>query len=55
MTYFGVLTMIVDGELFWGEDSLDELYRFLGGVDPLDPERLQRWRELPLGVTRPRP
>jgi len=31
---FGVPTMLVDGELFWGNDSLDHVERFLAGEDP---------------------
>lgn len=32
---FGVPTMLADGELFWGNDSLDHLDRFLAGEDPV--------------------
>ena len=32
---FGVPTMTVGGELFWGRDRLSELDAFLGGDDPL--------------------
>ena len=49
---FGVPTMIADGELFWGDDSLDELDRFLRGEDPIDRELLDRWRALPVGASR---
>ena len=41
---FGVPTMIVDGELFWGTDSFAHLERFLGGGDPVRPEDVERWR-----------
>jgi 2-hydroxychromene-2-carboxylate isomerase len=37
---FGVPTMVVDGELFWGLDSLDLLERHLGGEDSITPEVL---------------
>lgn len=40
---FGVPTMIVDGELFWGTDSFGHLERFLSGTDPVDPEDEARW------------
>lgn len=40
---FGVPTMIADGELFWGVDSLPLLERFLGGENPVDPARLAKW------------
>jgi 2-hydroxychromene-2-carboxylate isomerase len=49
---FGVPTMIVDGELFWGVDSLSALEAFLAGRDPLPPDLLQRWAELPASATR---
>jgi 2-hydroxychromene-2-carboxylate isomerase len=32
---FGVPTMLVGGELFWGYDDLPWLERFLAGDDPL--------------------
>jgi 2-hydroxychromene-2-carboxylate isomerase len=32
---FGIPTMIVDGELFWGLDQLQHLERYLDGKDPL--------------------
>lgn len=34
---FGVPTMAVGGELFWGYDDLPWLERYLAGTDPLDP------------------
>lgn len=37
---FGVPTMIVGDELFWGYDDLPNLERFLDGRDPLDPSLL---------------
>jgi 2-hydroxychromene-2-carboxylate isomerase len=43
---FGVPTMLVDGELFWGVDSLPLIERFLDGEKPFDAERLARWRAL---------
>ena len=49
---FGVPTMVVDGELFWGVDTLPEIDAFLRGEDPLDPALLERWRELPVGTAR---
>lgn len=44
---FGVPTILVDGELFWGNDSLDHLDRFLAGNDPIRDVDLQRWASLP--------
>ncbi len=49
---FGVPTMIVDGEMFWGVDSLDALALFLDGQDPVPAEGLERWRTLPASVVR---
>ena len=49
---FGVPTMLVDGELFWGNDSLDHLDRFLAGVDPVSATILARWAEVPAGAQR---
>lgn len=40
---FGVPTMIVDGELFWGNDSFPHLARYLAGKDTVRPEELERW------------
>jgi 2-hydroxychromene-2-carboxylate isomerase len=51
---FGVPTMIVDGELFWGVDDLSNLERFLRGEDPIDLAMLERWRDLPVQASRPK-
>ena len=40
---FGVPTMIIDSELFWGYDDFPFLERFLAGRDPLDHEALKAW------------
>jgi len=45
---FGVPTMLVDGELFFGFDDFEHLEAFLAGRDLLDRERLA-------GFLRPRP
>lgn len=52
---FGVPTMIVDGELFWGDDSFGELEQVLRGEDTLDREGLARWAALPASAERRRP
>ena len=49
---FGVPTMIVDGELFWGTDSFAHLERFLAGEDPMRPEDLERWAAIPASARR---
>jgi 2-hydroxychromene-2-carboxylate isomerase len=40
---FGVPSILADGELFWGVDSLEHLDRFLTGEPPFDPAILERW------------
>lgn len=51
---FGVPTMIVDGEAFWGLDAFAHLERFLRGEDPLDAEALARWSSITPSARRPR-
>jgi 2-hydroxychromene-2-carboxylate isomerase len=51
---FGVPTMIVEGELFWGDDSFAELEQVLRGEDTLDREGLARWAALPASADRRR-
>jgi len=41
---FGVPTMIVGGELFWGTDSIPHLVRYLEGEDPVREEDVAAWR-----------
>lgn len=43
---FGVPTMEVGQELFWGCDAIPHLLMHLNGKDPLDPETLSRWTEV---------
>lgn len=50
---FGVPTVEVDGELFWGVDSFGHLERFLRGQDPILDTDLERWRDLPAQAHRP--
>lgn len=50
---FGVPTMIIDGELFFGVDSLPHLERWLRGEDPVRAELVERWTNLPVGAQRP--
>jgi 2-hydroxychromene-2-carboxylate isomerase len=44
---FGVPTMIVGAELFWGYDDLPYLERYLNGTDPLDPAEMAKVRGAP--------
>lgn len=41
---FGVPTMTVDDQLFWGVDSLHLLDRYLSDGRSLEPDELARWR-----------
>lgn len=49
---FGVPTMIVDDQLYWGVDSLPLLERYLAGADVPDPAELARWRTVVPSATR---
>ncbi len=49
---FGVPTMRVDGELFWGYDSFAHVERFLRGEDPLNDVDLNAWRDLRASASR---
>jgi 2-hydroxychromene-2-carboxylate isomerase len=40
---FGVPSMQVGEEIFWGYDDLPYLEHLLAGHDPLDPEELRKW------------
>jgi 2-hydroxychromene-2-carboxylate isomerase len=44
---FGVPSMIVGDELFWGYDDFPYLELFLAGKDPLDPTEWPKWLEPP--------
>ncbi len=43
---FGVPTVIVDDELFWGFDDFGHLELFLDGKDPLDRAVLTEWQSI---------
>ncbi|HKA14207.1 MAG TPA: 2-hydroxychromene-2-carboxylate isomerase [Myxococcota bacterium] len=45
---FGVPSMIVGDELFWGYDDFPYLELVLAGKDPLDPEILRGWGAAPV-------
>ncbi|MEE8508833.1 MAG: 2-hydroxychromene-2-carboxylate isomerase [Myxococcota bacterium] len=44
MGVFGVPSMVVGAEVFWGYDDLPYLELLLAGKDPIDPEEERRWR-----------
>ena len=43
---FGVPTMIVREELFFGYDDFPYMEMFLAGKDPIDPETVARWSKI---------
>lgn len=51
---FGVPTLLVDGELFWGDDQRPFVEAFLRGEDPLDVDLMGTLDTLPVGATRRR-
>ena len=50
---FGVPSMLVRGEVFWGLDSVPHLLRHLDGEDPVDDGALAQWEGLLASATRP--
>ena len=44
---FGVPSMLVGGELFWGYDDLPYLELLLRGEDPLDARAVEKWLSAP--------
>lgn len=53
---FGVPTIMADGEIFWGHDSLGHLSRFLAGADPATigygARLVREWDNTPVAATR---
>ncbi|TMQ18683.1 MAG: 2-hydroxychromene-2-carboxylate isomerase [Deltaproteobacteria bacterium] len=49
---FGVPTIAVDGELFWGVDALDLLDAYLEHREPVPAELVARWEALPASIQR---
>lgn len=49
---FGLPAMIVDSELFWGNDRLEFLEDYLKGIDPVVPAQLKNLMNLPRGIDR---
>ncbi len=49
---FGVPTIHVRDELFWGQDSLPHVDRYLSGHDPVAGDEMARWRDLPASAER---
>lgn len=49
---FGVPSIDVDGELFWGYDAFAHIERRLEGKDPLLAADVAQWRDLPASAQR---
>ena len=49
---FGVPTIVVDGEIFWGVDSLVHAEQRILGRDAIDAIDLSRWANLPSSASR---
>lgn len=49
---FGVPTMLIDDQMFWGCDSLPHLERYLVTGETADPAMLARWDTLPASASR---
>jgi len=49
---FGVPTMVVEDELFWGTDGIPHLERYLRGEDPVRPEDVEAWLAVPATAQR---
>jgi predicted thioredoxin/glutaredoxin len=49
---FGVPTVIVDGNLFWGNDQMGHLELLLSGQDPLDRDKLTALQNRPRAIDR---
>lgn len=46
MDVFGVPSMRVDDQLFWGFDDFEHLRQYLAGDDPLEREEYARWENI---------
>ena len=53
---YGVPTMFLEGEMFFGFDSFPDLEAFARGEDPAAkrPDLVERWAKLPAAATRPK-
>lgn len=51
---FGVPSMQIDDELFWGYDDLRFMELYLAGRDPYDPSRLAPWLQVRPSAQRPK-
>ena len=51
---FGVPSFVIDGEVFWGADSIEFVNAFLHDAAILRNEEMRRVDDLPIGAERPR-
>jgi 2-hydroxychromene-2-carboxylate isomerase len=49
---FGVPTLVVDGEAFWGADAMDFARAYIADATVLDNEEMKRVSALPVGAAR---
>jgi 2-hydroxychromene-2-carboxylate isomerase len=49
---FGVPSIIIDGNLFWGNDQMEHIELLLAGNDPLDREKLNAQVARPRAIDR---
>ena len=49
---FGVPTLVVDNQIFWGFDAFDFLVDYLNDPTVLDNDEMRRVSDLPIGVER---
>jgi 2-hydroxychromene-2-carboxylate isomerase len=49
---FGVPTLVVDGEPFWGADAMDFARAYIADASVLDNEEMRRVSALPIGASR---
>jgi 2-hydroxychromene-2-carboxylate isomerase len=51
---FGVPTLVIGDEFFWGHDALDMALDYLGGGAAFDTSAMRSVEALPVGIERPR-
>lgn len=49
---FGVPTLLIDGELFWGADAMDFARAYIADASILDASEMRRLAALPVGASR---
>ena len=52
MGVFGVPSIIIDDNLFWGNDQMEHIELMLAGKDPLNRDKLQEQQERPRAIDR---